>query len=111
MFMTFIVCAYIFWVSPENLAGAPVGFGLPYKVAIMFALQDAVILGFLLCARGKHLAIKTMPSNRISGIPPENSKRQISPKNKRIKAKSVILMALFFVFLVIHPLYSHFIKE
>lgn len=58
MFMTFIVCAYIFWVSPENLAGAPVGFGLPYKVAIMFALQDAVILGFLLCARGKHLADK-----------------------------------------------------
>ena len=56
MFMTFIVSAYIFWVSPENLKGAPVGFGLPYKEALMFAFQDACILGFLLCLRGKILA-------------------------------------------------------
>ena len=53
--MTFIVCAYIFWVSPENLKGAPLGFGLPYKIALMFAIQDALILGFLLCSRGKAL--------------------------------------------------------
>ena len=55
LFMTFIVCAYIFWVSPENLKGAPLGFGLPYKIALMFAIQDALILGFLLCSRGKAL--------------------------------------------------------
>lgn len=59
MFMTFIVCTYIFWVSPENLAGAPVGFGLPYNVAIICALIGAALLGFLLCKRGKSLANST----------------------------------------------------
>ena len=55
MFMTFITCDYILWVSPENLKGAPLGFGLDYKTALVIALHDAVILGFLLCTRGKTL--------------------------------------------------------
>lgn len=55
MFMTFITCDYILWVSPENLKGAPLGFGLDYKTAFVIALHDAVILGFLLCTRGKAL--------------------------------------------------------
>ena len=55
MFMTFITADYILWVSPENLKGAPLGFGLDYKTALVIALHDAVILGFLLCARGKSL--------------------------------------------------------
>ena len=56
MFMTFITADYILWVSPENLKGAPLGFGLDYKTALVIALHDAVILGFLLCARGKTLS-------------------------------------------------------
>ncbi|MDD5941998.1 carbon starvation CstA family protein [Fibrobacter sp.] len=55
MFMTIITCDYILWVSPENLKGAPLGFGLDYKTALVIALHDAVILGFLLCTRGKTL--------------------------------------------------------
>ena len=55
MFMTFITCDYILWVSPENLKGAPLGFGLDYKTALVIALHDAAILGFLLCTRGKTL--------------------------------------------------------
>ena len=55
MFMTFITCDYILWVSPENLKGAPLGFGLDYKTALVIALHDAAILGFLLCTRGKML--------------------------------------------------------
>ncbi|MBR2094630.1 MAG: carbon starvation protein A [Fibrobacter sp.] len=55
MFMTFITADYILWVSPENLKGAPLGFGLDYKTALVIALHDAVILGFLLCTRGKTL--------------------------------------------------------
>ncbi|MBR4558874.1 MAG: carbon starvation protein A [Fibrobacter sp.] len=55
MFMTFITCDYILWVSPENLKGAPLGFGLDYKTALVIALHDAIILGFLLCTRGKTL--------------------------------------------------------
>ena len=55
MFMTFIVCAYIFWVSPENLKGAPVGFGLPYSLALGLAVLASLVLGYLLCLRGKFL--------------------------------------------------------
>ncbi len=55
MFMTFITADYILWVSPENLKGAPLGFGLDYKTALVIAIHDAVILGFLLCTRGKTL--------------------------------------------------------
>lgn len=56
MFMTFITCDYILWVSPENLKNAPLGFGLDYKTAMIIAIHDAVILGFLLCTRGKVLS-------------------------------------------------------
>ena len=55
MFMTFITADYILWVSPENLKGAPLGFGLDYKTALVIALHDAAILGFFLCVRGKEL--------------------------------------------------------
>ena len=47
---------YIFWVSPENLKGAPLGFGLDYKTALVLALENAAILGAILCRRGKTLA-------------------------------------------------------
>lgn len=50
-----------------------------------------------------------MPSNRISGIPPENSKKTNKSQNKQIKAKSVILMALFLYTPVIYPHIKHFI--
>ncbi len=56
MFMAFITCDYILWVSPENLKGAPLGFGLDYKTALVLALENAGLLGFFLCARGKTLS-------------------------------------------------------
>lgn len=59
MFMAFITCDYILWVSPENLKGAPLGFGLPYKTALIIAIHDAALLGFLLCTRGKILSQMT----------------------------------------------------
>lgn len=55
MFMTFIVCTYIYWVSPENLKGAPVGFGLPYGTALGLAAASAVTLAILLYLRGTSL--------------------------------------------------------
>lgn len=36
-FMLFIVAAYILWVSPAHLKGAPVGLGLPYGTALVVA--------------------------------------------------------------------------
>ena len=43
-------------MSPENLKGAPLGFGLDYKTALVLALENAAVLGTLLCLRGKKLA-------------------------------------------------------
>lgn len=56
MFMAFICFDYILWVSPENLKGAPLGFGLDYKTALVLAIENAAVLGALLCLRGKKLA-------------------------------------------------------
>jgi carbon starvation protein CstA len=55
-FMAFIVFAYILWVSPENLKGAPVGFGLPYSIALIVALLLSAALSIWLVRRGKKLA-------------------------------------------------------
>lgn len=56
MFMAFITCDYILWVSPENLKGAPLGFGLNYNTAIVLAIIFSCILGYLLHKRGKALS-------------------------------------------------------
>ena len=56
LFMAFITSDYILWVSPENLKGAPVGFGLSYNVAIVLAAVAAIVLVTLLCRRGKKLS-------------------------------------------------------
>ena len=59
LFMAFITSDYILWVSPENLKGAPVGFGLNYNVAIVLAAVAAIVLVTLLCRRGKKLSQKS----------------------------------------------------
>ena len=56
LFMSFICLAYILWVSPENLKGAPVGFGLNYNLALVLAAIGAVVLVTFLCLRGKKLS-------------------------------------------------------
>ena len=56
LFMSFICLAYILWVSPENLKGAPVGFGLNYNLALVLAAIGAVVLVTFLCIRGKKLS-------------------------------------------------------
>ncbi|SHK36512.1 carbon starvation protein A [Fibrobacter sp. UWH6] len=56
MFMTFITADYILWVSPTNLKGAPVGFGLDYNTARVMAVFVAIALGVWLVRRGKELS-------------------------------------------------------
>jgi len=58
MFMTFITALYILWVSPENLKGAPVGFGLSYYVAATLAVLISIGLAIALIRRGKTLSNK-----------------------------------------------------
>ncbi len=57
-FMSFICFAYILWVSPTNLKGAPLGFGLDYNTAIALAVILATGLVTLLCKRGKTLSTR-----------------------------------------------------
>ena len=56
IFMSFICFDYILWVCPEHLKGAPLGFGLDYKTALVLAIQNALVLGTMLCVRGKTLS-------------------------------------------------------
>ncbi len=58
LFMSFICFEYILWVSPENLKGAPVGFGLNYNIATVLAVILAGALGTWLVFRGKKLSTK-----------------------------------------------------
>lgn len=52
-FMLFIVLTYILWVSPANLKGAPVGFGLPRTMAMMVAAALTVVLTGWIYRRGR----------------------------------------------------------
>ncbi len=56
LFMSFICFDYILWVSPENLKGAPLGFGLNYNTALVLAIIFAALLGSWLVKRGKKLS-------------------------------------------------------
>jgi len=58
LFMSFICFDYILWVSPTNLKGAPLGFGLNYNTALVLAMILAVLLGTWLVKRGKKLSEK-----------------------------------------------------
>ncbi len=55
-FMAFIVSVYILWVSPDHLAKAPVGFGLPLGVAMIMGAALSVGLCTVLLHRGRSLA-------------------------------------------------------
>ena len=54
-FIIFVCVSYILWISPEHLAGAPVGFGLPLEVSYAIAGVCAVIFPLLAVLRGKAL--------------------------------------------------------
>lgn len=58
LFMSFICFDYILWVSPTNLKGAPLGFGLNYNTALVLAMILAALLGTWLVKRGKKLSEK-----------------------------------------------------
>lgn len=52
-FMLYVVSTYILWVSPSNLAGAPVGFGLPRHTALVVAGIITSIISILIWLQGK----------------------------------------------------------
>ena len=54
-FMTFIVSAYILWVSPSHLTGAPIGFGLSLPIAAGMSLLVSLVLCSALVKQGRKL--------------------------------------------------------
>ena len=52
----FVCVSYITWISPEHLAGAPVGFGLPLEVSYIIAAVFAIGLTVLAVLRGRALS-------------------------------------------------------
>ena len=56
MFMTFIVSAYILWVSPDHLKGAPLGFNIEYTAALNIAFLISALAAIGLVLRGHRLA-------------------------------------------------------
>jgi carbon starvation protein CstA len=56
LFLSFVVFCYLFWISPQHIANAPIGFGLNYSVAFAMALI-CTLLAFIYCMlHGKHLS-------------------------------------------------------
>ncbi|MCF0225453.1 MAG: carbon starvation protein A [Fibrobacter sp.] len=74
-FMSFICLDYILWVSPTNLKGAPVGFGLPYPVALGLAIVGSIILCVCLYKRGNTL-------QKMQGFDPDKWDVSKDIKNK-----------------------------
>ncbi|HJJ69782.1 MAG TPA: hypothetical protein O0Y02_04050, partial [Methanocorpusculum sp.] len=58
-FMCFICLTYLFWSSPEHIAGVPFGIGLPLEVSYVISVVLSVILclGAVIC--GKRLSKKS----------------------------------------------------
>lgn len=79
MFMAFITADYILWVSPTNLKGAPVGFGLDYNTAIVLAIFVATGLGAWLVKRGKVLT-KMDGFDADKWNPEQDKKNNYQPK-------------------------------
>ncbi len=86
MFMTFITADYILWVSPTNLKGAPVGFGLDYNTARALAIFIAIALGVWLVKRGKKLTtMKNFNADKWDSSIDE--KNNYDPSKEDISAK------------------------
>ena len=47
-FMLYVIITYILWVSPTNLAGAPIGFGLDYHLSLGLAAVITAITTLLI---------------------------------------------------------------
>ena len=55
-FLSFIVFLYLLWISPENLANAPRGFGLDYKLACALAFICSISVCVYCIKRGNYLS-------------------------------------------------------
>lgn len=74
LFMLFITLDYILWVSPTNLKGAPLGFGLQFNTAVAIAVILSIGIGIWLVKRGKQLLnMKGYNADKWSDKGPSNN--------------------------------------
>ncbi len=55
-FLSFVVFLYLFWISPQHIANAPVGFGLSYPMACAVAAICSFFVCWYCLRHGKSLA-------------------------------------------------------
>jgi len=55
-FLSFVVFLYLFWISPQHIISAPVGFGLSYPISCVMAFICSVLVCFYCLWHGKRLA-------------------------------------------------------
>jgi len=57
-FLSFVIFLYLFWISPQHIMSAPVGFGLSYPVSCLMAFISSILVCFYCLKHGKYLAKK-----------------------------------------------------
>jgi len=64
-FLSFIIFLYLFWISPQHIINAPVGFGLGYPVSCVMAFVCSVLVCFYCLRHGKYLS-KQVEENQFN---------------------------------------------
>jgi carbon starvation protein CstA len=64
-FISFIVFLYLFWISPQHIMDAPVGFGFGYPISCALAFVCSVLVCFYCMRHGKHLS-KQVEENKFN---------------------------------------------
>jgi len=64
-FLSFIIFLYLFWISPQHIINAPVGFGLGYPISCIMAFICSVLVCFYCLHHGKYLA-KQIEENQFN---------------------------------------------
>jgi len=64
-FLSFVIFLYLFWISPQHIINAPVGFGLGYPVSCVMALICSILVCFYCLRHGKYLS-KQVEENQFN---------------------------------------------
>ncbi|MDR2583316.1 MAG: hypothetical protein LBC75_07545 [Fibromonadaceae bacterium] len=64
-FLSFVIFLYLFWISPQHIMSAPVGFGLGYPVSCLMAFICSTLVCFYCLRHGKYLA-KQVEENQFN---------------------------------------------
>ncbi|MDR2593612.1 MAG: hypothetical protein LBC87_02440 [Fibromonadaceae bacterium] len=64
-FLSFVIFLYLFWISPQHIMSAPVGFGLGYPISCLMAFICSILVCFYCLRHGKYLS-KQVEENQFN---------------------------------------------